>query len=83
MTYYVGVAVRRSGHAAVTKPYTDLQEMLAELKAYTAKHYADMAFTTYITRTSDKEITLAEVFGHPRSRDLMQDKHFKKEITNG
>lgn len=82
MTYYIGIAVRKSGHGAVTKPCKNMTEVLTELKKYSEKHFTDMAFTTYITRTSDKEdYTLADVFGHPKSRDMIQDKNFLRSIT--
>lgn len=83
MKYYIGVAIRKSGHAAVTKPYPSEEEMLAELKQYAKKHFTELTATTYITRESEEPITLQDVFGKPRSRDLMQDKRFIKEITNG
>lgn len=83
MKYYIGVAVRKSGHATVTIPTTSEQECIEMLKAVVTKRFDKIAFTTYITRTSDEPITLADVFGNPRSRDLMQDKKFLKEITNG
>ena len=81
MKYYVGIAIRKSGHAAMTKPVTSEQECMEMLKSYVEKHYHDVASTTYITRTSTKEITLADVFGSARSRDLMQDKKFLRQIT--
>ena len=83
MKFYIGIAIRKSGHAAVTKPYSDEEEMLTELKAYTKKHFNNVLATTFITRESDEPITLQDVFGKPKSRDLMQDKKFIKEITNG
>ena len=82
MTNYIGICVRKSGHAAVTKPSTDLNEVTREMKEYVLKHWGDIAFTTFITRSADKPITLAEVFGHPRSRDLMQSRKFISEVTD-
>ena len=81
MTWYSGVCVRKSGHAAITKPSTSLDEIIDEMKKYVTLHIHEIAFTTYITRNTDKQLTLADVFGHPRSRDLMQNKAFLKEIT--
>lgn len=81
MRYYIGIAIRKSGHATVTKPYSDIETMMADLKACVEKRFDKIAATTYITRESDKELTLSDVFGKPKSRDLMQDKKFIKEIT--
>lgn len=81
MKYYIGIAIQKSGHAAVTKPYSDFDLMMEELKGYVATHFDKVKLTTYITRASDKELTLADVFGDSKTRDLMRDKKFIKEIT--
>ena len=81
-TWYIGVCVRESGHAAVRKPTTSLDECLADMRAYCAKHAGNVLATTYMTHKGDEdEYGLLNAFGHPKSRDLMQDKAFIKEIT--
>ena len=57
------------------------EELLAEMKPYVVKHFDDVAFTTYMTREAAEPFGLEAIVGHPKSRDLMQDKKFLKEIT--
>lgn len=75
---FIAVAIRKSGHAAVSKPYATLEEAMAELKPYVIKHFNEVAMTTYMIRECE---TLADIFGKPKSRDLMQDRKFLKEVS--
>ena len=79
MKYYIGVCIRKSGHAAVTKPYADLNECLDDMAAYCRKYWDDVQATTYMTRESDSEITLQDVFGKPASRDMKRNRKLLEE----
>jgi len=75
---FIAVAIRKSGHAAVSKPFATLEEAMAELKPYVIKHFDQIEMTTYMVRECE---TLADIFGRPKSRDLMQDRKFLKEVS--
>ena len=79
MKYYIGVCVLHCGHAVVTKPYAELEECIGKLKDYIASHKKDVASTTYMVREGEN-LTLPDVFGHPKSRDLIQDRRFMQSI---
>lgn len=81
MKMYIGVCVRKSGHAAVTKPYPCLDDCLNDMKRYVETHFDDMLATTYMVREAPSEsFSLLDAFGHPASRDLMKDKKFLKSL---
>ena len=78
MKHYIGVAYQKGGHAAVTKPLDSEEECIGALKRFIQAHPGEVVRTTYMVR-EDEDLT--SVFGKPKSRDLMQDKKFLREIT--
>ena len=54
------------------------EEVREALRKAIIKHPGEIVATTYMAR---EQGSLEEIFGHPRSRDLMQDKKFLKELT--
>lgn len=78
MTYYYAVAYFKNGEANISMPFESYEEMLEELKKAVARHPDKIKATSYITR-SEKLDTMT-ILGHPRSRDLMQDKRFIKSL---
>lgn len=78
MKHYYGVVFLTCGHAVVTKAFEDEDQVRQALKNYIKKHPTEVAATTYMAREQD---SLMKVFGNPRSRNLMADKKFMKEIT--
>lgn len=77
--YYIGVCIRKSGHAVVTTPYPSLDECLESMKKYVSRHFDEVDSTTYMVREGEN-LTLKDVFGSPKSRDLKQDKKWIKSL---
>ena len=75
-TYYFAVAYFSNGEASVSGAFDDLDKMMEALKKATAKHADKVVATTYMTRKCDHVPSVKELFGHPKSRDIMQDKKF-------
>ncbi len=80
MKKYFGVVYLCNGDACVCSACSSEEEVIEELKKAVRKHPGKIQATTYMAR---EEEDLMKIFGHPKSRDLMQDKKFLKEITNG
>lgn len=78
MKKYYGVAYLRNGDACICSGCDTEEEVREALKKAIVKHPGEIVATTYMAR---EQGSLEEIFGHPRSRDLMQDKKFLKEIT--
>lgn len=79
MKYYIGVLIKTSGHATVTKPYADLNELLDEMRSYVNERREKLLATTYLVRETDKtEYTLQDVFGKPASRDFLRNRKLMK-----
>ena len=74
MTYYYGVAYFRNGEANISMPFESYEEMMEEMKKAVARHPEKIKATSYITRS--EKLTTMEILGHPKSRDLMQNKKF-------
>ena len=79
-TYYYAVAYFDNGEASVSGAFDDQGKMMEALKEATAKHADRVVATTYMTRKSDHVPSVMELFGHPKSRDIMQDKRFLSSI---
>ena len=79
MTYYYPIVYFTHGEASIGGPYESYDKMMEDLKKGVLKHPEKIKSTSYITRK--EELSLEEIFGHPKSRDIMQDKKFLKEIT--
>lgn len=77
-TYYYGVAYFHNGEASISRPFESYDEMMEALKKATAKHAHMIKATSYITRK--EKLTTMDILGHPKSRDLMQDKKFLSTI---
>ena len=73
-TYYYAVTYFHNGEANVSMPFESYDEMMEALKKVTAKHAPKIKATSYITRK--EKLTTMDILGHPKSRDLMQDKKF-------
>ena len=78
-TYYYGVVYFKNGEASVSRPYEDFETMMSDMKKGVMKHADKVEATSYITRK--EKLSVKDILGHPRSRDIMQDKKFVKEIT--
>lgn len=78
-TYYYGVVYFHNGEASVSRPYEDYETMMKDMKEGVAKHADKVKATSYITRK--EKLSTMDILGHPRSRDIMQDKAFLKSIT--
>ena len=77
MTYYYGIAYFHNGEASISMPFDSYDEMMDAMKKAVAKHPEKIKATSYITRNGDGgKLTTMDILGHPKSRDLMQDKKF-------
>lgn len=75
--YYYGVVFLKSGDAAVTRPLETEEEVRKALSSFVSKRPHEVKGTTYMIRENEN---LESVFGHPKSRDLMQDKKFLETL---
>ena len=73
-TYYYGVVYFHNGEASVSMPFDSLEECIEATKKGVAKHPEKIKATSYITRK--EKLSTMDILGHPKSRDLMQDKKF-------
>ncbi len=80
-SWYFGVQYRANGAAAVIGPFPSEEDVREALKEGIRRCPGKTVATTFMVRQSETKPTMADLFGHPRSRDLMQDKQFLKEIT--
>ena len=78
-TYYYAVVYFKHKELCAAGPYDSYDKMMDAMKKAVAENPSIVKATTYLTRK--EKLSLEELFGHPRSRDLMQDKKFLKEIT--
>jgi len=78
MKKYYGVIYLKTGEMCV-KGFDSEEVCINAMKQVVAKDYDKIEATTYMIR--DAETVGKFLFGHPRSRDLMQDKKFLKELT--
>ena len=77
MIYYYGIAYFHNGEANISMPFDSYDEMMDAMKKAVAKHPEKIKATSYITRNGDGgKLTTMDILGHPKSRDLMQDKKF-------
>lgn len=78
-TYYYGVVYFYNGEASISRPYEDYETMMEDMKKGVSRHADKVKATSYITRK--EKLSTMDILGHPKSRDIMQDKIFLKEIT--
>jgi len=71
------VVYLRNGDACVGSPCKSEDECRAELKKAIFKHKGMVKATTYMVRESE---STTDLFGSPKSRDLMQDKKVLAEL---
>ena len=78
MKRYYGVIYLKSGESC-TKGFDSEEKCIKHMKEAVAKNIHNVRATTYMVREvkGDEQF----IFGHPKSRDLMQDKKFLKEIS--
>ena len=79
-TWYYGVVYFDNGEASVSAPFETVEKCIEEMKKGIAKHPHKVVGTTYMTRSSETLIPVRKLFGNPRSRDLMKDKAFLREL---
>lgn len=79
MKFYYGVIYLKNGDSCVSRACKTEQEVIEALKKAVAREADKIKATSYMIRDSEEPIEF--MFGHYRSRDLMQDKKFLKEIT--
>ena len=90
-TYYYGVVYLKNGDACIGYPCASEEEVRSELERVVARQITERnppVATTYITRKVEardgeepKPLSLMEILGHPRSRDVLQSKKFIASIT--
>lgn len=78
-TYYYPVVYFHHGEACIGAPYENYDKMMEDLKKTVSERPEKVKATTYITRK--EKLSLMDILGHPKSRDIMQDKSFLKGIT--
>lgn len=77
MKKYFPVIYLKNGDACIGSPCDTEDECRKELARAVVVHFDKVKATTYLYRES---ASVQEIFGTPRSRDLMQDKKFLKEL---
>ena len=77
MKKYFGVIYLKNGDACVSRPCDSEEQCVDAMKRAIMREHDKIKATIYMAReTEDGEF----IFGHPKSRDLMQDRKFLKEI---
>ena len=74
---YFPVIYLRNGDACVGSPCASEEECRAELEKAVRANILKVVGTTYMVRESE---SVTEIFGSPKSRDLMQDKAFLRKL---
>lgn len=77
MKRYFPVIYLRNGDACVGSPCATEDECRKELAKAVAVNFEKVKATTYLYRENE---SVQEIFGTPKSRDLMQDGKFLKEL---
>ena len=80
MKKYFGVIYLKNGDACVSRACDSEEQCVNAMKRAIAREYDKIKATTYMVR----EVEDGEefIFGHPKSRDLMQSKKLLREILN-
>ena len=78
MSYYYGIIYYDTGGCQVSKPYESLDKLMNDIKDGVIKHAHRVIGTSYITRK--EKLTVQQILGCPKSRDVMRDKKFLKEL---
>ena len=82
-TWYYGVVYFTNGEASVSAPFDSLDKCIQAMKEGIMTHPHLVKATTYMTRKSEELLPTRELLGHPKSRDLMQDRKFRLELEGG
>lgn len=77
MKRYFGVIYLKNGDACVSRACDSEEQCVNAMKRAIMREHDKIKATTYMVRETDDD---EFIFGHPRSRDLMQNKKFLKEI---
>lgn len=75
---YFAVIYYDNGEALV-HPFHSEEELMEEMKKGVTKYPQHVIGTTYITRQGN--VTVQDVFGTPKTRDIMQDKKFLASLS--
>ena len=78
MKSYFGVVFLNNGDACICSACKSEEEVREELAKAIKKNPGKVKATTFMVREEDD---LMKILGHPKSRDLMQDKKFLRSIT--
>ena len=76
MKLYYGVIYLKNGDACVSRACESEEQCVNALKKAVEREFDKVKATTYMVREDAGEF----IFGHPKSRDLMQDKKFLKSL---
>jgi len=76
MKKYYGIIYEKNGKTSMTEGFDTPEEAIELMKLAIAKHFDEVAATTYIVRENPPK----RLFGNPKSRDLMQDKKFLRSL---
>lgn len=78
MKKYYGVIYLKNGDCCVSRPCESETQCVEAMKKAVARDLDRIKATTYMVReAADGD---GFVFGHPRSRDLIQDRKFLKSL---
>ena len=78
-TYYYAIAYTHNGGASISRPFESYEEMMEKLKEAVSQNPERVESTSYITRK--ERLSVKDILGHPKSRDIMRDKKFLASLT--
>lgn len=76
MKRYYAVVYLKNGDSCVSRPCDTEEQAIDALKKVIAREPHNIKATTYMVREDAGEF----IFGHPKSRDLIQDRKFMKSL---
>lgn len=77
--YYYGVVYFRNGEASISRAFDTLEECIDATKKGVMNHAHLVKATSYITR--QEKLDVMQILGCPKSRDIMRDKKFLRELS--
>ena len=77
--YYYGIVYFNNGEASISRPFGTLEACVEATKRGVMKHAHLVRATSYITRS--ERLDVSKILGCPKSRDLMRDKKFVRELS--
>ena len=78
LTYYYGVVYFKNGEVSISAPFDSKEKCIEAIKEGLVRHLDKVAATSYITRS--KKYSTQQMFGCPKSRDLIRDKRFMASL---